>query len=149
MIRRLLAFVCTALLVGLLVGCGGPESTRLVGTWRPFEVDKNYGKMPGDPTGQLIVFAEDGAWRASNGCDEFTGSYDLKDDGSFSGEEKTGSAAPCAKDGFDVAAILGRVDRVTFTQCSALFELGGHRILAASRTDCKGDSILGGGLPSE
>ena len=129
-----------------MTGCGGPANTQLVGTWRPFEIDKKLVNVPGHPTVQLIVFAEDGTWKASNGCDVLAGSYDLEVDGTFSGEEKAG-AAPCANEN-DVTAILGRADRVSFTQCSAIFERDGRRLLLASRKGCTGDSTLGGGLPT-
>ena len=147
MTRRVLGLLCAATLAVLLAGCGGPDNTQLVGTWRPFEVDKKVVNVPGHPSVQPIAFAEDGTWKASNGCDVLTGSYDLEVDGTFSGEKNAGAAAPCANEN-DVTAILGRADRVTFTQCSAIFERDGQRLLVASLNDCEGDSILGGGLPS-
>lgn len=148
MVRRSWVLSLSALILVSASGCGGPESSQLVGTWRPLEVDKAYGKMPGDPVGQQITFTEDGTWTASNGCAVFTGSYDLGADGTFSGEEETGSDAPCPKDGFDVSMILERADHVTFTECSAFVELHGQEMLAINRGNCQGTSILGGGLPS-
>ena len=143
-LRLVLGSVVLAVCLG---GCGGPENSQLVGTWLPFEVAQDDGNIepPGDPKVQL-TFEDDGTWKASTGCDSSRGTYDLRVDGSFSGEEAGGSAStPCPR--IRVSAILKQADHVSFTQCSATLEKGGHELVAMSRKGCGGTSELGGGLP--
>jgi hypothetical protein len=148
MTRRVVAFLSTAVLALALAGCGdgGPQSTLLVGTWFPTGGDPNGANLPADINLVRVTFAKDGTWKVSAGCAEFGGTYDLGDDGSFSGDEKTGSAEPCGQAGADVSKILVRTDRVTSgNACHATLEVDGKLLLTMQR--CESNTVLGGGLP--
>ena len=76
---RLLTALCAAVLALALVGCGGggPENTLLVGTWFPTGGDPKGETLPVDINLVRVTFTDDGTWKVSGGCAEFSGTYDL------------------------------------------------------------------------